>query len=288
MPSTCPSRRRPRQLLFGTLLLAGGVSLLVLTGAGIAAAATPETAVTVTVQAGNSGAVVGSATLVRSALPNGSEHLQAQLSTSRAGGGDGSHLCLSAVPWQAKADFPSCTYANPSMRQSEFTYSINLGTTWVGKVLNIQLQTRVQKVGSATHTENAYAGWQAHGNTQEGDQYGQVSLQPPRVVPAAAVSPTPATQAGASTAPTPVPMLVPAPAPRQTLSPTHPLLAAAAASAPPVTAHLAVAAAPATTPTLPFTGPAAPVGELVLVALVFLLTGTACLLAGTSGRSAEW
>lgn len=271
-----PFGRRPRTAC-AALLLAGGTSLALVAAAGPAgAAAAPAVSLTVPVRSGNSGAAAGSATFVRSALPGGGEHLQVSLTISRPGGGDGSHLCLSALAWQAKANFPDCAYADPSMHQPSFSYQVDLGSVWTGKVVNVQLQTRVDKVGNPTHTENAYAGWQPHGNTQEGDQYGQVALPALGSPSTPTAAPSPTTRAGGSAPPAASPQPLPDPAATPAPVPTVAVQAVAATPGAPAAA------------TLPFTGPDTPVSTLLLTALALVLAGLALLLAGTVDRADRW
>lgn len=276
--------RSPR--FAGLLLLSAGLALpLTLAGGAEAAATAVSSTLSVPVEAGNSGALAGHATLTRSALAGGAEELSVTMVITRSGGGDGSHLCLSATPWLGKADFPSCTYANTALHQTQFTYQEILGSGWVGKVINIQLQTRVAKVGNPTHTENAYAGWQPHGDNQDHDQYGQLALPPP-VTAVPSPSPSLIPPVGAASSSTAPPVITPT----STASPTatvptpsaraSALLAAAASVSPP--SQIPAGAS------LPFTGPSVPVADTLLTALALILTGTACLLGASTSRSSEW
>lgn len=291
MRSPCSPNRLPAAWT-GWCLLAGGltVALVAGTGGGARGATPVSTAVTVTVRAGNSGATAGSARLVRSTTGTRAEQLQVDLVVTRPGGGNGSHLCLSTAPWQRKANFADCAYSDPAMHQASFRYSVNLGSSWWGKVIDVQLQTRVAKIGNVGHTENAYAGWQAHGATQDGDQYGQVALAPPPPGPGLKTAPPPSTRAAGGTVPTALPSARPEP-PAATLAPAAAPAVEAAAAPPPVAAPIAAPVAapvPAASSQLPFTGPAIPVQTLVLLALALLLAGAALLLAATSPDEGQW
>lgn len=131
---------------------AGAIALVLLTLAlpGGTAVASPSP-VTSTIQAGNSGTTVGTATFTRTANADGTETLTVDLTVP--GGINDDHLCLSATAFTSRISPGQCQYQHTNLGGVTTDQFVeNVGSTYVGETIYAQLSV-------TTQGNTAFAGW---------------------------------------------------------------------------------------------------------------------------------
>lgn len=228
---------------------------------GGAAASPPVGTYTTDVRVGNSGTLGGTATFVRTLQADGTEVLVAQAQLLRPS--VKSSICLSHDPFIHRRSWDTCP--QKTEQTSVVSYTLSLGTEYVGSVVHIQFRVRMPERPNKPDLANGYAGW--HPTRHPDDQYGEVAL---------AASPSPSPTSTAS----------PRPSPTSTTSPSAETSATATQSPSPSPASSGVSAETASSTLAPVSvnagsgGGAAP--RLPVLPLVLLMAGLA--LAVMSGR----
>lgn len=212
---------------FSRLALVGTVLGALLLPAGPAAAASTVT-LTTDIRVGDSGTPGGTATFSRTLQADGTEVLVAQGHLLRSS--VESNVCLSHSRFNHRQDWHGCP--NKIEQTAEVSYTLNLGTDYVGSVLHIQFRVRMPEFPNRPDLANGYANWHSTGHKGNvGDQYGEVAL----AAPTAAPSPSPSPTAAPSPSPTAAPSPSAGPSPGSTASPTAAASGVSAAEAFPFT-----------------------------------------------------
>lgn len=199
----------------GRAVVACALGAVVLHGGPAAAASTAT--LTTDVRVGNSGTLGGTATFVRTVQADGTEVLVAQAHLLRPS--VKSSICLSHDPFIHRRSWDTCP--QKIEQTSEVSYTLSLGTEYVGSVVHVQFRVRMPERPNKPDLANGYAGW--HPTRHPDDQYGEVALP---ALTAPSPSPTPTTSPTGS--PTASPTVSPSASP--TVSPTAAASASSAGS----------------------------------------------------------
>lgn len=121
---------------------------------GLPSASADQSPVTSPIQAGNDHQTVGTATFTRAADDTGHETLTVDISVG--GGIAEDHLCISDTAFTSRVSPGQCQYSHEGLNGATTDqYVIDLGTTYFGKTLYVQLHI------ATSDGQTAYAGWQA-------------------------------------------------------------------------------------------------------------------------------
>jgi hypothetical protein len=213
------------------------------------AAAAETVSVTSDIRVGDSGTLGGTVTFTRTLQADGTEVLVAQAHLLRTS--VESSLCLSHHAFTRFQPWDNCPHKTE--QTTDVSYTVNLGTEYVGSVLHIQFRVRMPEFPNKPGLANGYAGWHAprHERGQNLDQYGEVPIPPPGVTP----SPTPSSTGSPS--PTPSSTGSPSPTPSSTGSPS-PTPSSTGSPSPSVSASPGGSGSPSPSPTA--SGPLVPTG----------------------------
>jgi len=160
---------------------------------GGAAASPPVGTFSTDIRVGNSGTLGGTATFVRTLQADGTEVLVAQAHLLRPS--VKSSICLSHDPFIHRRSWDTCP--QKIEQTSEVSYTMSLGTEYVGSVVHVQFRVRMPERPNRPDLANGYAGW--HPARHPDDQYGEVAL----AAVSASPSTSPTSTASPSTTPTP-------------------------------------------------------------------------------------
>jgi hypothetical protein len=188
---------------------------------GGAAASPPVGTFSTDIRVGNSGTLGGTATFVRTLQADGTEVLVAQAHLLRPS--VKSSICLSHDPFIHRRSWDTCP--QKIEQTSEVSYTLSLGTEYVGSVVHVQFRVRMPERPNKPDLANGYAGW--HPTRHPDDQYGEVAL-PALTAPSPSPTPTTSPTGSPSASPTVSPSASPSASP--TVSPTAAASASSAGS----------------------------------------------------------
>ena len=181
------------------------------------AAAAETVSVTSEIRVGNSGTLGGTVTFTRTLQADGTEVLVAQAHLLRTS--VESSMCLSHHAFTRFQPWDNCPHKTE--QTTEVSYTVNLGTEYVGSVLHIQFRVRMPEFPNKPGLANGYAGWHAprHEPGQNLDQYGEVAIPPLGVTPSPTPTGSPSPSPSLTGSPSPTPSSTGSPSPSASPSP---------------------------------------------------------------------
>ena len=156
------------------LFVMSGIVLVVLTLSAATlggSAFADDPTVNVTIGQGTNGDPVGTGTLTRSLLGDGTETIDISLVLTAPGASFGQvHVCVSDSPFTSRIPPGQCEFGFENLSGTTFDELINIGTSHVGEDVCLQIHSLVVYEGER-ETQTAYADW------KDGDPfYGSVCI----------------------------------------------------------------------------------------------------------------
>jgi hypothetical protein len=150
---TTKNRKTTRKRWLGAVMLAA---------LAVAATAAPAlAATTVPIREGNNGDTIGSATVSRTLLGDGTEAVQVDLDITGSGEQFADvHVCVDDVAFTSRMTPGLCEFGYTGLSGTTFSETLNIGSGYVGQQVCLQIQSAVVSETDATLTNTAYASWQ--------------------------------------------------------------------------------------------------------------------------------